>query len=361
MAAAAAASAAATPLVELDAGVAARRFVFVEALGAGTAGLAMKYTDTTTGRAVVVKVSLVALNDADYAAALREVGVMAAAGCHPHIVAYICHWRDGRGKLNIVMQYAANGELGTYVAAEVSCRRWSTARALRMALDVASGVAHLHGRGIWHRDLKPANVLVDGDGRALIADFGWARRSASGGVGASTLHRTIAGSPLYMAREIFAAWRRGMASGVEERVEYTAAADMWSLGALLHALFVAAVLPAGLPEEAASPFWNPEDSGASLQDNIARGRVLLSRVLADVPAPLRLLLARMLSVDPAARPDAATVARTLVSLVAESGDATAATSTRSGALAACAPLLSALAPWHHAHTVPPRRCRRCYE
>ena len=47
-----------------------------------------------------------------------------------------------------------------------------TAVRLRCALDVAEGMRFLHAMQVVHRDLKSANVLVDGDGRCKIADFG---------------------------------------------------------------------------------------------------------------------------------------------------------------------------------------------
>ncbi|KAG2493540.1 hypothetical protein HYH03_008354 [Edaphochlamys debaryana] len=46
--------------------------------------------------------------------------------------------------------------------------------ALRLATDVARGLAHLHP-AIVHRDLKPANILLDDKGTAKITDFGLAR------------------------------------------------------------------------------------------------------------------------------------------------------------------------------------------
>lgn len=41
-----------------------------------------------------------------------------------------------------------------------------------MMTDICCGMAYLHVRNVMHMDLKPANILVDGDLKVKVADFG---------------------------------------------------------------------------------------------------------------------------------------------------------------------------------------------
>jgi serine/threonine protein kinase len=57
-------------------------------------------------------------------------------------------------------------------AEAVAQRPTSHATRLRICVDIADGMRFLHESGVLHRDLKSGNVLVDGEGRCKIADFG---------------------------------------------------------------------------------------------------------------------------------------------------------------------------------------------
>jgi serine/threonine protein kinase len=49
------------------------------------------------------------------------------------------------------------------------------AMVLMYALEIASGMRHMHSVHVAHRDLKPANILVDAQYNIKIADFGTAQ------------------------------------------------------------------------------------------------------------------------------------------------------------------------------------------
>src|SRR5437879_3804186 len=90
---------------------------------------------------------------------------------HPNIVTVIDRGEDN-GRQFIVFEYIDGENLKELV---VRSGRLSVREALRLALQVARGLAFAHENGLVHRDVKPQNVLLNGDGQAKVTDFGIAR------------------------------------------------------------------------------------------------------------------------------------------------------------------------------------------
>merc|ERR1711871_1363900 len=74
------------------------------------------------------------------------------------------------GEIFLVSELMTGGDLAGLLMDAKRDFRWS--QRLLVARDIAEGMAFLHKRELMHRDLKSFNVLLDGKGRAKIADFG---------------------------------------------------------------------------------------------------------------------------------------------------------------------------------------------
>ncbi|MQM25909.1 serine/threonine-protein kinase [Glycomyces albidus] len=233
-------------------------------LGSGSQGEVWRAADMRLhDRAVALKRALTG-GDAAAAAKVRKESAALASLNHPNVVTVHDTFQEpDDGDWWIVMEYVGGrslAEIGTVSAAE----------AARYGAQLAGGLEAVHAKGILHRDIKPANVLVTEQGQAKLADFGIARQVHA----EPTLTGTgaVTGTPGYVAPEVV---RGG---------KYTAAADVFSLGAtLFHAV------------EGTSPFG--EGNAHSLLWRTAQGR----RVEPKRTGALEPVLDRLLEPDPKRR------------------------------------------------------------
>ncbi|TDL27122.1 kinase-like protein [Rickenella mellea] len=119
---------------------------------------------------------------------------------HPNVVLYLGLSRapPPDNRIFIISEFIENGNLRTYIHSKSQPLPWRLR--LSFATDIARALAYLHARACIHRDLKGENLLLTGNGRLKITDFGFARIAARN---ADELRRlTFCGTDAYMSPEI---------------------------------------------------------------------------------------------------------------------------------------------------------------
>jgi eukaryotic-like serine/threonine-protein kinase len=193
-----------------------QRFEVLELLGTGGMGSVYRARDPQLERDVAIKVLLRPLGRAPQlsendtldlrrgpAAAddlLREARMMAQLSHENVLPVYEVGLSDGA--MFVVMEYIAGPNLRKWLEHERS-----TAEIIDAFVQAARGLVAAHARGIVHRDFKPENVLVGGDGRVRVADFGLSRIAQQGAHAPTAMVRfddATGGTPRYMAPEL---WR----------------------------------------------------------------------------------------------------------------------------------------------------------
>ncbi|MDQ2978086.1 MAG: serine/threonine-protein kinase, partial [Acidobacteriota bacterium] len=172
-------------------------------IGAGGMGEVYRARDTRLEREVAVKVLAHSLSkDLDALARFEREAKSVAALSHPGILGLFDVGRDKD------ISYAVTELLdGETLRERLAGGRLPVRTALDYARQISDALAAAHGRGIVHRDLKPENVIVTGEGRTKILDFGIARRLFEAGspdeptLAGPTRPGTLFGTPSYMAPE----------------------------------------------------------------------------------------------------------------------------------------------------------------
>lgn len=255
----------------------AGRYEVLEEIGRGGMGAVWLCRDGVLGRQVAVKQlgGLPGETAPNLARSLREARASAAL-THPHVVSIYDAVED-QDRVWLVMEYVPSRTLSAVTADQGPL---APRRAAFIGAQIADGLAAAHAAGTVHRDVKPSNVLVGDGDLAKIADFGIARH-----VDDETLTQTgmVTGTPMYFSPQL----ARGRTA--------VPADDVWALGATLFSVVEG------------EPPWPQLPNAIAMLHHIAEHpppRPQRAGLLGD-------LVTRMLSADPAERPDMATVASEL--------------------------------------------------
>src|ERR671924_507825 len=150
----------------------AGRYELEQLVGSGGMSNVFRAHDRLLERTVALKILHEHfMRDDAYVERFRREARAVAQLAHPNIVTVIDRGEQD-GRQFIVFEYVDGMNLKELVEREGPL---SPREAIELALQVARGLAFAHEHGLVHRDVKPQNVLLDGDGRAKVTDFGIAR------------------------------------------------------------------------------------------------------------------------------------------------------------------------------------------
>ena len=262
------------------------RFRIESVVGVGGMATVFRAVDESLGRTVALKVFRSELADADDVRRQRDEVQLLASLNAPGLVTLFDAVAEGgvgdHGRAFLVLEFVDGIDLRTKLLDGPP----GAALIARIGSDVAGALSYIHRRGVVHRDVKPSNILLPHDHStpgaplAKLADFGIARLLDDARM---TATGTVIGTATYLSPEQAQGAMVGTAS------------DVYSLGL---------VLLEGLTGLRAFP-------GTAIEAVLAR----LARdpeIPLTIGDPWRTLLTAMTARHPQDRPDAASVAATLL-------------------------------------------------
>ena len=246
------------------------RYRILDCLGGGGMGIVYRARDERLERDVALKFLPPHLSSDQAAKKRFLIEARAAAALeHPNICTVHEIGDTDDGQLYIVMA-CYDGET---LDRRIALGPLPIDDALRIAREIALGLAKAHERGIVHRDIKPSNIIITNDGLVKILDFGIAKLATS------TVPQiaTVVGTLAYMSPE------QAFGEAVDHR------SDIWSLGVVLYEMLTGV-----------RPFRGASEHGA-LFNALADEPDPVSVFRGDVPDSIDALLRRALAKRPEGR------------------------------------------------------------
>ncbi|CAI5473077.1 unnamed protein product [Closterium sp. Yama58-4] len=154
-----------------------RHFEFVREIGRGSYSMVYEARDRKGGARCAVKVSKRQFRSkGERERYMHEIESVANVPEHAHIVRYYRGWQQD-SHFYLQMELCEGGSLRALL--DSLSHPLPEDQVWRFVRQVASGLDHIHSRGVLHLDIKPDNIFIDAHGNLKIGDFGravWEQR-----------------------------------------------------------------------------------------------------------------------------------------------------------------------------------------
>jgi NIMA (never in mitosis gene a)-related kinase len=193
-------------------------FEYLKELGKGAFATVCLVKRKSDGNLYAMKrVKISSLSSKERENALNEVRILASIE-HPNLISFKeCFYDEESKSLNIVMEYADDGDIESKIKVMNKCKSqipeeeiWS------YLIQILSGLKSLHDKSIMHRDLKSANLFLTKDKKIKLGDLNVSKLIKKG------MAHTQTGTPYYASPEVWA------------DKPYDHKSDIWSVGCIIY-------------------------------------------------------------------------------------------------------------------------------
>ena len=163
------------------------------------------------------RINIAKMDQSEREGALNEIRILASLS-HPNIIGYKEAFFDEMSKtLNIVMEYADDGDIDKKIKDNLKKRNLFTEETIwSWIIQILEGLKYLHDNKIMHRDLKCANLFLMKSGLLKLGDLNVSKIAKLG------IAQTQTGTPYYISPEIW------------EEKPYDYKCDIWSVGCIIY-------------------------------------------------------------------------------------------------------------------------------